>query len=115
MRSHVTGRGFIRVPDLMLHVDTVQAVITFPPPTRLEDSPSPIGDDFPDSNAFVPQGARKLVVILVRSSREDGHVSHPRPGLFHFGLCSSITIAQLRSRVLLNDSAERRSRNGRVI
>jgi hypothetical protein len=65
-RSYVTGRGFIGVPDVMLHVDTVKAVIAFPAPMGLEHSPRSICDDLPDTDAFVPQSARKLVLILVR-------------------------------------------------
>jgi len=32
----------------------------------------------PDTDAFVPQSARKLVLILVRGNPDDGHGSHPR-------------------------------------
>ena len=66
MRSYITRCGFIGVPDVILHENAVKSVIAFPPPMRHEDSPSSIGDDLPDTDAFVPQSARKLVLILVR-------------------------------------------------
>jgi len=54
----------------------VQAVITFPPPTWLNHSPSPARDDLSNTNALVPWTFRKLVLISVRRDEYHGRLRY---------------------------------------
>jgi hypothetical protein len=75
MRLDITGCGLIGMPDIVLHENAVQAVITRPPPMWLNYSPSSIGDDLSDANAFVPKTPRKLVPLSVRAGDFNEHGS----------------------------------------
>src|SRR6266487_192576 len=53
----------------------MQAVITLPPPMRLEYSPSSIRDNLSDTNALMSKRRRKLVRISVGGGDENDHGS----------------------------------------
>src|SRR5437867_12705659 len=76
MRPHISGGWLVGMPDVISPEYAVQAFITFPPPTWLNHSPSPVGDDLSNTNALVPWTVRKLVLISVRCDECHGRLRY---------------------------------------
>src|SRR5262245_29433238 len=84
MRPHIAGCWPVGIPNVITPSDAMQKIASAQP-AGYNHPPCPIRNDLPDTDAFVPKGARKLVLILARGSREDGHGSHPNCLTDRFG------------------------------
>ncbi len=53
MCSYISGSGLVRVPNVILHKNAVQAVIAAPKPTRVNHPPCSVRDDLSHTKAVV--------------------------------------------------------------
>ncbi len=88
VRSYIAGGGFIRVPSVIFHEYTMQAVVAAPKPTWATHPPRPIGNNLSSTNTLVSEPRSKLVIAYAHG--REPHVSYAgcRSGLVTGGAFS---------------------------